>query len=211
MISVTLVDDHLVVRSGFSQLLSVEDDIEVHSEFGSAKEAFHSLSVSDVDVAIIDVSMPDESGLVLLEKIRTKKPDFKAIILSIYDSATFVKKALEVGAYGYLSKRCGPEELVTAIRTVAKGDHYLCTDALINLSNASVEPNVLLALTKREREVFEHLILGKNVKKIGAELYISHKTIHVHRANILSKLGLSSNVDLIRFALQHKLLDDDPL
>ncbi len=209
MITIALVDDHIMVRSGFAQLLSLEPDIHVHSEFSSAKEAFRVLSASHIDVAVIDISMPDESGLVLLEKLRAKHPNYKAIILSIYDSASFVSKAIDAGAYGYLSKRCGPEELVTAIRSVANGNRYLCADALVNLSNASVSPSVLHELTKREREVFDHLILGCDVKEIGLKLNISYKTIHVHRANILSKLGLSNNVDLIRFALQHKLLSDE--
>ncbi|ASG07372.1 DNA-binding response regulator [Vibrio sp. V09_P4A23P171] len=211
MISVALVDDHLMVRSGFAQLLSVEPDIHVHSEYGSAREAFRALVNASIDVAVIDISMPDESGLVLLEKLRRAQPDFKAIILSIYDSASFVSKALEAGACGYLSKRCGPGELVSAIRTVANGDRYLCADALINLSNASGTPSVLEGLTKREREVFNHLILGKDVKEIGYDLSISHKTIHVHRANILSKLGLTNNVDLIRFAITHQLLVNETL
>lgn len=207
MISVALVDDHIMVRSGFAQLLSVENDMHVQGEFGNAREAFSELSKSDVDVAVIDISMPDESGLVLLEKLRAVQPSFRAIILSIHDSASFVSKAIDAGAYGYLSKRCGPEELVTAIRTVASGHRYLCADALFNLSNPPVKSNVLNELTKREREVFNHLILGKDVKEVGAELFISHKTIHVHRANILNKLHLSNNVELIRFAISHQLLD----
>lgn len=209
MISVALVDDHIMVRSGFAQLLSVEPDIIVHSEYSNARDAYRILSTASVDLAVIDISMPDESGLVLLEKLRQSQPHFKAIILSIYDSASFVSKALEAGACGYLSKRCGPGELVSAIRTVANGDRYLCADALINLSNISGVPLVLEGLTKREREVFEHLILGKDVKEIGHDLSISHKTIHVHRANILSKLGLSNNVDLIRFAITHQLLANE--
>ncbi|MGF1749995.1 response regulator [Vibrio cionasavignyae] len=210
MISVALVDDHIMVRSGFAQLLAMEPDIQVHSEYSNARDAFRVLASTDIDVAVIDISMTDESGLVLLEKLRKEQPHFRAIILSIYDSASFVSKAIDAGAYGYLSKRCGPGELVTAIRKVAQGDRYLCADALVNLSNASAGPSVLDELTKREREVFDHLIQGEDVKHIGVKLSISHKTIHVHRANILSKLGLSNNVDLIRFAIQHKLLSDEP-
>ncbi|MEZ8257983.1 response regulator [Vibrio cyclitrophicus] len=206
MISVALVDDHIMVRSGFAQLLSVEADIQVHSQYSCAADALHTLANTSVDVAVIDISMPDESGLVLLSKLRKAQPDFRAIILSIYDSASFVSQAIEAGACGYLSKRCGPGELVTAIRTVAKGDRYLCADALFNLSNASATPSVLDELTKREIEVFNHLIQGEDVKHIGTELSISHKTIHVHRANILSKLELANNVDLIRFAIKNKLL-----
>ncbi|WP_375754076.1 response regulator [Vibrio sp. HN007] len=210
MISVALVDDHVMVRSGFAQLLSVESDIQVEGEFSSAKDAFDTLSNSPtLDVAVIDISMPDESGLSLLERLREKKPGLKAIILSIYDSASFVSKAIDAGAVGYLSKRCGPGELVTAIRTVANGNRYLCADALINLSNASAPPAALSDLTKREKEIFDYLIQGKDVKEVAFELSLSHKTVHVHRANILGKLGLSNNVDLIRFAIQHKLLPDD--
>ncbi|MEH0742582.1 response regulator [Vibrio cholerae] len=211
MITVSLIDDHIVVRSGFAQLLSMESDIQIHSEFDNARDAFHVLSHQHIDVAVMDISMPDESGLVLLERLRQVQPNFRAIILSIYDSASFVSKAIDAGAYGYLSKRCGPGELVTAIRTVAQGDRYLCTDALVNLSNASAGPHVLKNLTKREREVFDHLILGKDVKEIGTELFISHKTIHVHRANILSKLGLTNTVELIRFAIQHELMSNEEI
>jgi len=149
MIKIALIDDHTIVRSGFAQLLNLEQDIVVASEFDSAKDA---------------------------------------------DSASFVKKALDAGAQGYLSKRCGPSELASAIRTVASGKRYLCADALINLSNPDIN-NVLVELTKRELEVFDQLIKGKEVKEIAQ-----------HRANILSKLNLTNNVDLIRFAIHHHLL-----
>ncbi|MCF7362600.1 response regulator transcription factor [Vibrio plantisponsor] len=205
MIKIALIDDHTIVRSGFAQLLNLEQDIVVASEFDSAKDAFHTLTQTPVDVAVIDISMPDENGLSLLERLRRSDPAFKAIILSIYDSASFVKKALDAGAQGYLSKRCGPSELASAIRTVASGKRYLCADALINLSNPDIN-NVLVELTKRELEVFDQLIKGKEVKEIAQSLFLSHKTVHVHRANILSKLNLTNNVDLIRFAIHHHLL-----
>ncbi|BEI22644.1 response regulator transcription factor [Vibrio fluvialis] len=205
MIKIALIDDHTIVRSGFAQLLNLEQDIAVAGEFDSASDAFRGLTQTPVDVAVIDISMPDENGLSLLERLRQHDPAFKAIILSIYDSASFVKKALDAGAQGYLSKRCGPSELASAIRTVAAGKRYLCADALVNLSNPDIN-NVLADLTKRELEVFDQLIQGKEVKEIAQALFLSHKTVHVHRANILSKLNLTNNVDLIRFAIQHHLL-----
>ncbi|ELV8682514.1 response regulator transcription factor [Vibrio fluvialis] len=205
MIKIALIDDHTIVRSGFAQLLNLEQDIAVAGEFDSASDAFRGLTQIPVDVAVIDISMPDENGLSLLERLRQHDPAFKAIILSIYDSASFVKKALDAGAQGYLSKRCGPSELASAIRTVAAGKRYLCADALVNLSNPDIN-NVLADLTKRELEVFDQLIQGKEVKEIAQALFLSHKTVHVHRANILSKLNLTNNVDLIRFAIQHHLL-----
>ncbi|ENB2050854.1 response regulator transcription factor [Vibrio fluvialis] len=205
MIKIALIDDHTIVRSGFAQLLNLEQDIAVAGEFDSASDAFRGLTQTPVDVAVIDISMPDENGLSLLERLRQRDPAFKAIILSIYDSASFVKKALDAGAQGYLSKRCGPSELASAIRTVAAGKRYLCADALVNISNPDIN-NVLVDLTKRELEVFDQLIQGKEVKEIAQALFLSHKTVHVHRANILSKLNLTNNVDLIRFAIQHHLL-----
>ncbi|MFV0489863.1 MAG: response regulator [Vibrio fluvialis] len=205
MIKIALIDDHTIVRSGFAQLLNLEQDIAVAGEFDSASDAFRGLTQTPVDVAVIDISMPDENGLSLLERLRQHDPAFKAIILSIYDSASFVKKALDAGAQGYLSKRCGPSELASAIRTVAAGKRYLCAYALVNLSNPDIN-NVLADLTKRELEVFDQLIQGKEVKEIAQALFLSHKTVHVHRANILSKLNLTNNVDLIRFAIQHHLL-----
>ncbi|EOV1092925.1 response regulator [Vibrio fluvialis] len=205
MIKIALIDDHTIVRSGFAQLLNLEQDIAVAGEFDSASDAFRGLTQTPVDVAVIDISMPDENGLSLVERLRQRDPAFKAIILSIYDSASFVKKALDAGAQGYLSKRCGPSELASAIRTVAAGKRYLCADALVNLSNPDIN-NVLVDLTKRELEVFDQLIQGKEVKEIAQALFLSHKTVHVHRANILSKLNLTNNVDLIRFAIQHHLL-----
>lgn len=205
MIKIALIDDHTIVRSGFAQLLNLEQDIAVAGEFDSASDAFRGLTQTPVDVAVIDISMPDENGLSLLERLRQHDPAFKAIILSIYDSASFVKKALDAGAQGYLSKRCGPSELTSAIRTVAAGKRYLCADALVNLSNPDIN-NVLADLTKRELEVFDQLIQGKEVKEIAQALFLSHKTVHVHRANVLSKLNLTNNVDLIRFAIQHHLL-----
>lgn len=155
--------------------------------------------------------MPDENGLSLLERIRKVKPNIKVIFLSIYDSATYVNQALKIGALGYLSKRCGPDELVTAIRAVANHRRYLCADALANLSNAGQESRILAKLTKRERQIFDELILGKNVKEIAFSLNLSNKTVHVHRANILSKLNLSNNVELIRFALSNQLLSHDDI
>lgn len=209
MISVVLVDDHLIVRSGFAQLLNLEEDIDVVGEYGSAQEAYGALIEKDVDVLVVDISMPDETGLSLFERLHKVKPNLKAIVLSIYDSASYVNKALGMGVMGYLSKRCGPQELVTAIRSVANSRRYLCADALFNLSNASQEPSELEPLTKREREVFDLLIQGKDVKEVAFELNVSHKTVHVHRANILAKLEVANNVELIRFALAKGLLPHD--
>jgi two-component system uhpT operon response regulator UhpA len=206
MIAVALVDDHVVVRSGFAQLLSLESDIEIVGQYSSAAEAWPALIKNQPDVAVLDVAMPDENGLSLLKRLRQQRPGFRAIILSIYDTTAFVQSALDAGASGYLTKRCGPEELVHAVRAVGMGGHYLCSDALRALRHAGQPAKVLEVLTPREHEVFDWLIKGESVKHIAGQLNLSHKTVHVHRANILGKLQCESTIELVHFALEHQLL-----
>jgi len=206
MVKVALVDDHVVVRSGFAQLLGLEHDITVAGQYGSAAQAWPALLTDDIDVVVLDVAMPDENGLSLLKRLRQQRPAFRAIILSIYDTPAFVQSALDSGASGYLTKRCGPEELVQAVRSVGLGGHYLCADAVKALRGGQQDANVLAALTPREREVFYLLVKGESVKGIAYQLELSHKTVHVHRANVLGKLQCSSTIELVHFALQHQLL-----
>lgn len=206
MIGVVLVDDHVVVRSGFVQLLSLEEEITVLGQYSSAAEAWPVLSRQPVDVAVLDVAMPDENGLSLLKRLRARQPGFRAIILSIYDTPAFVQSALDAGACGYLTKRCGPEELVHAVRSVGLGGHYLCADALKALRGGAEPARVLQVLTPREREVFDLLVRGESVKSIALQLDLSHKTVHVHRANVLGKLQCATTIELVHFALEHQLL-----
>lgn len=206
MIKVVLVDDHVVVRSGFAQLLNLEDDLVVEGQYSSAAEAWLALTRDAVDVAVLDVAMPDENGLSLLKRLRQQRPGFRAIILSIYDTPAFVQSALDAGASGYLTKRCGPEELVQAVRSVGMGGHYLCADAVKALRGGEPVSQALAALTPREKEVFELLVKGNSVKEIAFKLELSHKTVHVHRANVLGKLQCNSTIELVHFALDHQLL-----
>lgn len=206
MINIALIDDHIVVRSGFAQLLSLEEDIRIVGEYNSAAQAWPHLLKEGCDIAILDISMPDESGLSLLRRIRQARPGFRAIFLSIYDTNAFVKNAVDAGASGYLTKRCGPEELVRAIRAVHGGGFYLCADALQALRQTATIPKELQMLTPREKEIFDLLIVGLSAKDIGEKLSLSHKTVHVHRANVLAKLECDSIIELVHFALEHQLL-----
>ncbi|HBU93672.1 MAG TPA: DNA-binding response regulator [Leclercia adecarboxylata] len=206
MIKVVLVDDHVVVRSGFAQLLNLEEDLVVEGQYSSAAEAWPALTRDAIDVAVLDVAMPDENGLSLLKRLRQQRPGFRAIILSIYDTPAFVHSALDAGASGYLTKRCGPEELVQAVRSVGMGGHYLCADAVKALRGGEPVSQALAALTPREKEVFELLVQGESVKEIAFKLELSHKTVHVHRANVLGKLQCNSTIELVHFALDHQLL-----
>ncbi|MFZ7172264.1 response regulator [Avibacterium volantium] len=179
-------------RSGFSQLLSLEPDMRIVGEFGSAKETRQNLPRLKPDVCIMDISMPDEGGLELLPDI---PQGIHCIMLSVNDSEFMVKKALELGAKGYLSKRCSPDELIQAVRTVYAGGVYLMPELTLKLVNTPIK-NTLAQLTKREQEVCELLAKGLTVKEIAAELSLSIKTVHVHRANAMSKLNVKNNVEL---------------
>ncbi|MDX7991590.1 response regulator transcription factor [Xenorhabdus sp. Reich] len=205
-IKTALIDDHVVVRSGFVQLLTLEDDIMIVGQYSSTKEAWPDLLKKRIDVVLMDIAMPDESGLQLLARLRPKCPDFHTIVLSIYDTASLVQNALDLGARGYLTKCCGPEELIQAVRTVHKGEIYLCADALKALRQKPQEIDALQILTSREKEIFKLLINGISVKDIAEQLELSPKTVHVHRANILSKLQCDSTIELVHYALQHQII-----
>ncbi|WP_086956434.1 transcriptional regulator UhpA [Xenorhabdus innexi] len=196
MIKIALVDDHVVVRSGFAQLLSLEPDIEVVGEFSSCAEARYGLPGSGAMVCILDISMADESGLSLLQDIPS---GISCIMLSVHDSANMVEKALKSGARGYLTKRCSPDELVQAVRIVVNNGFYFSPDIVPKLTSSKSNPASLDHLTKRERQIAEMLATGMDVKAVAAELGLSHKTIHVHRANAISKLGVTNNVGLANY------------
>ena len=196
MIKVALIDDHIIVRSGFAQLLSLENDVEVTGEFSSVTEARKGLPGINADVCIIDISMPDESGLSLLEVM---PKGIACIMLSVHDSITIIEKALESGARGYLTKRCNPDELVQAVRTVVSGGCYLTPDIAMKLVTPDGHRKSIEQLTKREHQIGEMLALGLDVKSVAIQLGLSHKTVHVHRANAMDKLNVKNNVELAKF------------
>ncbi|MDF2154524.1 transcriptional regulator UhpA [Vibrio sp. CAU 1672] len=199
MINVALVDDHVIVRSGFAQLLNLEPDITVVGQFSSVAEARTGLPASKPQVVILDISMPDESGLNLLSDV---PQSIACIMLSVHDSPAMVEKSLKLGAKGYLSKRCSPDELIQAVRTSASGGCYLTPDIAIKLATPSNKAASLSQLTRRENEVCQLLATGLDVKSIAGELGLSHKTVHVHRANAMDKLGVKNNVELAKLFSQ---------
>lgn len=190
MTTIALIDDHLIVRSGFAQLLNLEPDFQVVAEFGSGREALAGLPGRGVQVCICDISMPDLSGLELLSQL---PKGMATIMLSVHDSPALVEQALNAGARGFLSKRCSPDELIAAVRTVSTGGCYLTPDIAIKLAAGRQDP-----LTRRERQVAEKLAQGMSVKEIAVELGLSPKTVHVHRANLMEKLNVSNDVELAR-------------
>ncbi|WMN88240.1 transcriptional regulator UhpA [Vibrio parahaemolyticus] len=199
MINLALVDDHVIVRSGFAQLLSLEKDMNVVGEFSSVAEARVGLPACKPNVVILDISMADESGLTLLSEIPS---GIACVMLSVHDSPAMVEKSLKLGAKGYLSKRCTPDELIQAVRTSASGGCYLTPDIALKLATPSDKATTLTQLTRRENDVCQLLARGLDVKAAATELGLSHKTVHVHRANAMDKLGVKNNVELAKLFLQ---------
>ena len=191
MTTIALIDDHLIVRSGFAQLLGLETDFQVCRRIRQRPpRRWRGWPGRGVQVCICDISMPDISGLALLSQL---PKGMATIMLSVHDSPALVEQALTPAARGFLSKRCSPDELIAAVRTVAAGGCYLTPDIAMKLAAGRQDP-----LTKRERQVAEKLAQGMAVKEIAAELGLSPKTVHVHRANLLEKLGVNNDVELAR-------------
>lgn len=214
-IHVVLVDDHAVVREGLKALLNREADIEVVGETGSAAGVLDLVQEARPEVVVMDLQLgAGQNGVEATRELVKKKPAVKVVILSMYDDEELVFRALEAGAKGYVLKRAGVEELVTAIRLINSGDAYLdpriARRVIEGLQNRlpftraaeTAEPE----LTERETEVLRLAAEGLTNAEIARRLVISVKTVQAHRANIMQKLGLHDRVDLVKYAIKKGIL-----
>ncbi|HET8528675.1 MAG TPA: response regulator transcription factor [Gaiellaceae bacterium] len=211
MISVVIVDDHAVVRSGLRMLLEAEEDIHVEDEGGSADAAVRLARLHKPDVLLLDVTMPGRSGLDALDEIGGASPETKVLVLSMHDDPSYVRSAFASGATGYLLKEAADAELVAAVRDVAGGGRYVHPTLGARLAAAEAEEQARAAadpLSDREREVLRLLALGHTNQEIAKMLFISVRTAETHRAHIMQKLRLGTRAELVRYALQHGLLED---
>jgi two-component system response regulator NreC len=212
VISVVLVDDHAVVRSGIRLLLDRQDDIEVVGEAGNAKEALFRARALKPDVILLDVVMPGESGIDVLPRLLEESPETKVLVLSMQDDPRYVREAFAAGAQGYVLKEAADEEVVSAVREVAKGGSYVHPTLGARMVAADAEERAAAdadPLSKRERDVLRLLALGHTNQEIAEKLYISVRTAESHRAHIMQKLRLATRAELVRYALSHGLLTDD--
>ena len=213
MITVVLVDDHAVVRSGLRLLLDAQDDIDVVGEAGNAKDAVFRARAFKPDLILLDVVMPGESGIDVLPKLLKESPDSKVLVLSMQDDPSYVREAFAAGASGYVLKEAIDEEVVAAVREIASGGRYVHPALGARLVAAEAEERAAAEadpLSDREREVLRLLALGHTNHEIAQQLYISVRTAESHRAHIMQKLRLSTRAELVRYALSHGLLSEDP-
>ena len=211
MIRIVLAEDHQIVRQGCKALLENEPDLRVIGQASDGLEAVSLVEKTSPEVLILDLMIPRLHGLEVIRQVRALVPSTKVVILSMHGEEPFVRGALQNGAHAYVLKDCSSEDLVRAVRAVMAGHHYL-TPILNDLAiNVFVNPKVLSedaydSLTARERLVLHLAAEGLNNVEVGAKLFVSPRTVETHRAHLMSKLGLRTQTDLVRFAIRKGLL-----
>ena len=209
---ILLADDHAVVRHGLRLVLNAEPDLEVVAEAGNGAEAVQLGSQPDVDLAIIDVSMPRMTGLQAVAELHRRRPELRTLILSMHDNERYLYEALRAGASGYVLKTVVDRDLVEACRAAMRGEAFLYPGAMTDLIRDYLrqarndEPVREDPLTPRELEVVKLIAESYNTKQIADALVISEKTVERHRANILEKLGMHDRVELTRYAIRRGLV-----
>lgn len=213
-IKVVLVDDHGIVRNGIKSTLSDAKDIKVIGEASNGVEAIEVVKRLLPDVAVVDITMPEMNGIDAVAIITKKYPSVKCLILSMHDKEEYIFKSIEAGALGYLLKDTSKEEFIQAIHAVAKGEkHYstsisniLVTGYLQKIKNPSASEESESILTKREKSILKLIVNGMNNRGIADKLDISIRTIETHRANIMKKLNVKNAVELVRVAMEGKIV-----
>lgn len=208
-----LVDDHDVVRTGLQMLLESESDVQIVATAATGKEALEQMAIAEPDVVVMDIGLPDISGIEATRQIKERRPETAVVALTIHEDEEYFFQMLDAGATGYVPKRAAPEELLTAVRTAARGEVYLypsLAKLLVRdyLEHGEVsEGNGPNDLTTREQEVLELVAEGLTNREIGQELTISPKTVARHRENIMQKLNLHSRTELVKYAIRKGVIE----
>lgn len=214
-IRILLADDHAVLRSGLKALLEMEPDLEVVGEAATGEEAVERVRELKPDVVVMDLSMPGAGGLEATRQIAAMGLDTRILVLTLHAEEEYLLPVLEAGGSGYVTKSSADEELIQAIRTVARGDVFIYPSAArlllqrYKVVESSKDRPPVERLTEREREVLTLTAEGYSSSEIGSRLYISPKTVETYRARIMQKLGLTHRSELVRFALRTGLLKAD--
>jgi DNA-binding NarL/FixJ family response regulator len=211
MIRIVIADDHTIVREGLKQLLATDPGIEVVGEARDGLEAMQLVRNVPFDVLLIDISMPGRSGLEVIRQIKAEKPKLRILVLSMHEEHQYAIRAIRAGASGYLTKDSASTQLVTALRKVAAGGAYITAEvaeqlALGAMPHADQAPHH--ALSDREFQVLRMLAAGHTVSDVAAKVNLSVKTVSTHKSRLMQKLGVSTNTELLRYAIQHRLTED---
>jgi DNA-binding NarL/FixJ family response regulator len=215
-VKIIMVDDHQIVRDGIKALISDESWIDIIGEASNHKELFALLEKAKPDLIMLDISMPEMSGIEIAKILTEQRPEIKLLMLSMYMSEEFITNAIEAGAKGYLTKTTSQEEIINALKTITGGGEFY-SDSVSNIllksfikktqnkSTDSKEQPIIL--TKRENEILKHFAEGLSNKEIADRLFISIRTVESHKNNIMQKLELKSTVELIKYAIKNKIIE----
>ena len=210
---VLLADDHAVVRRGLRLVLDAEPDLEVVAEAGDGAEAVAQALRTDVDLVVIDISMPRMTGLQAVRELHARRPDVRILMLSMHQNEQYLYEALKAGASGYVLKTVADRDLVEACRAAMRGEPFLYPGAMTPLIRDYLQrawtdqPLREEPLSAREQEVVKLIAEGYSSKQIADALVISEKTVERHRANVLEKLGMHDRVELTRYAIRRGLVE----
>lgn len=209
-VKVIIVDDHEIVRQGIRMSLDrVNTNISIVAEASNGQEALDLISQNDLDLIITDISMPKMSGLELTKEIRKKHPHVNVLILSTHNEEKYILSSFEAGALGYLPKDAPVDQIILAIETVVSGEIFYTPEVAKTLAIASIKGKSpsKKALTEREKEILELIVKGQTNKEIASNLFISIRTVDVHRRNIMQKLEVNNTAELVRITLENKYLE----
>ena len=209
MIRIGIVDDHAVVRAGLKQFLSEHVDLRVTAEASNGAEALEMARQGEIDVLLMDLSMPGQSGVEALKAIKSRFADLPVLILSGFPEEHYAANLLRQGASGYLNKDCDPQDIVTAIRTVHRGRKFITPGAAERLADGLVKGGDKLPheqLSERELQVFLRLAKGETIGNLAVGMSLSVKTVSTYRTRIMEKMKLASNSDLTYYALKNGLI-----
>lgn len=210
MIRILVADDHAIVRQGLKQIVADTPDMVVADEASSGLGVLEKVLKNDYDVLLLDITMPGRSGLDILKDLKTLRPRLPILVLSMHPEEQYAVRVLKAGVSGYLTKESAPDELIAAIRKVSTGGKYVSSSLAEKLAADLVtgaEKPLHEALSDREYQVMYLIASGKTVKEISEELLLGVKTISTYRSRILQKMQMKSNAELIRYALENRLLD----
>jgi len=215
-IRVILADDHTIVRKGLRALLERDPRIQIVDEAGDGRETMQKVVRHMPDVVVMDIGMPNLNGIEATRQIMKRFPKIKILILTMHSSEEYIRAILDAGASGYVLKQAAPVELITAIETIHGGGSFLspsiCTTVIQEFKRKSRkerEPAGQVPLTEREREVLQLIAEGKSTRQIADSLFISPKTVEVHRSHLMEKLGLHNTAEIVRYALRKGIVDGE--
>ena len=209
MIRILVADDHAIVRQGLKQIVADTPDLVVTGEAERGREVLEKVSKDDYDVVLLDITMPDKTGLEVLEELKRIKPDLPVLILSMHPEDQYAIRAIRAGASGYVTKAGVPDELVTAIRKVSIGSKYISPSLAEKLAvylETGAEKPLHQVLSDREYRVMCLIASGKTVKEIAEELFLSVKTVSTYRSRVLQKMKMKNNAQLTHYCVQNQLV-----